>query len=112
MTAIISSRPRRLRSDLSVAVVTVAALAAFVMPAARSDDSHPAEPSGYRLDNYRAPTPQTLRGARVVGTREAQAIWTRGNAAFVDVLPRAPKPRDLPPGTIWRDQPRLDIPGS
>ncbi|TIT54722.1 MAG: PQQ-dependent catabolism-associated CXXCW motif protein, partial [Mesorhizobium sp.] len=25
-----------------------------------------AEPGGYRMDEYRAPVPQTLRGARVV----------------------------------------------
>jgi PQQ-dependent catabolism-associated CXXCW motif protein len=27
-------------------------------------------------------------------------------------LPHAPRPANLPPGTIWRDKPRLDIPGS
>ncbi|HET7848054.1 MAG TPA: PQQ-dependent catabolism-associated CXXCW motif protein [Pseudolabrys sp.] len=99
-----------MRTSLRTAAVAV--IAVFVTAHVRGDEFHPAEPSGYRLDNYRAPTPQTLRGARVVDTREARAIWKRGNAAFIDVLPRAPRPRDLPPGTIWRDQPRLDIPGS
>jgi len=28
------------------------------------------------------------------------------------VLPRPPKPQNLPAGTIWRDKPRLNIPGS
>ena len=28
------------------------------------------------------------------------------------MLPRAPRPANLPVGTIWRDRPRLDIPGS
>jgi PQQ-dependent catabolism-associated CXXCW motif protein len=28
------------------------------------------------------------------------------------VLPRAPRPRDLPAGTLWRDKPRANIPGS
>lgn len=78
---------------------------------ARSAEAPP-EPPGYRLDHYRAPTPATLHGARVVTTAQAQAIWKRGDAAFVDVLPRPPRPRNLPPGTLWRDQPHRDIPGS
>ena len=28
------------------------------------------------------------------------------------MLPHAPRPANLPPGTIWRDKARLDIPGS
>ena len=27
-------------------------------------------------------------------------------------MPRAPKPQNLPEGTVWRDKPRLNIPGS
>jgi PQQ-dependent catabolism-associated CXXCW motif protein len=70
------------------------------------------EPDGYRSDNYRAPVPATLRGARVVATPEAEAIWRAKSAVFIDVMPRAPKPPNLPAGTIWRDIPRSDIPGS
>ncbi len=72
----------------------------------------PAEPNGYRTENYRAPTPRSLSGARIVTTQQAEAIWKAGNAAFVDVLPRPPKPANLPAGTIWREAPRPDIPGS
>jgi PQQ-dependent catabolism-associated CXXCW motif protein len=32
--------------------------------------------------------------------------------ATVDVLPHAPRPANLPPGTIWREKPRQNIPGS
>ena len=71
-----------------------------------------AEPDGYRLEDYRAPTPATLRGARVVTTDQAEQIWRSHAAAFVDVLPRPPRPRDLPEGTLWRDKPRANIPGS
>ena len=70
------------------------------------------EPNGYRTDNYRAPVPPTLAGVRVLTTEQAEAIWRSGSAAFVDVLPRPPKPANLPEGTIWRDIPRLNIPGS
>jgi len=71
-----------------------------------------AEPEGYRLDDYRSPTPATLRGARVIATDEAEAIWKAGGAVFVDVMPHAPRPPNLPAGTIWREKPRQNIPGS
>jgi len=70
------------------------------------------EPQGYRTDNYRSPVPATLAGARVLTTKEAEAIWRSRSAVFIDVLPRPPKPANLPAGTIWRDRPRLNIPGS
>ena len=69
------------------------------------------EPSGYRLEAFRAPTPATLQGARVISTEEARALWEGGGAGFVDVLPQPPKP-DLPEGTFWRPPPRENIPGS
>ena len=75
-------------------------------------EENPPEPDGYRTDNYRAPVPATLAGVRVLTTKQAEAIWRSGSAAFVDVLPRPPKPGNLPEGTIWRDRPRLNIPGS
>jgi PQQ-dependent catabolism-associated CXXCW motif protein len=79
---------------------------------AQTGAAPPPEPDGYRLDDYRAPTPLTLRGAKVIATAEAQALWSARSAAFVDVLPRTPRPRGLPAGTYWRDKPRADIPGS
>lgn len=70
------------------------------------------EPDGYRTDNYRAAVPATLAGARVLTTEEAAAIWRDRSGVFVDVLPRPPKPANLPADTVWRDTPRRDIPGS
>jgi hypothetical protein len=40
------------------------------------------EPEGYRTEDYRAPTPTTLKGARVVTTAEAEQIWKAGGAIF------------------------------
>ncbi len=74
--------------------------------------SGPAEPPGYRMADYRAPTPSTLAGARVITTAQARALWKSGKAAFVDVLAHAPRPVNLPPGTLWLEKPRMDIPGS
>jgi PQQ-dependent catabolism-associated CXXCW motif protein len=90
------------------AAVVIAALAG----GAGAQEKEPFEPEGYRTDNYRAPVPATLQGARVLTTDEAEAIWRDKRGAFIDVLPRPPKPRNLPEGTIWRDQPRFNIPGS
>jgi PQQ-dependent catabolism-associated CXXCW motif protein len=70
------------------------------------------EPGGYRTDNYRAPVPATLKGARVLDTAEAEVLWRAGAAAFIDVLPHPPKPPNLPPGTVWREAPRSNISSS
>src|ERR1700675_3366610 len=88
----------------------IAATLALALPAHAQEN--PPEPEGYRTDNYRSPVPATLAGARVLATEEAEAIWRAGKAAFIDVLPRPPKPANLPEGTIWRDKPRSNIPGS
>jgi len=89
----------------------VVSLLALICTAARAADAPP-EPEGYRTENFRAPVPATLKGARVLTTDEAEAIWRAGKAAFIDVLPHPPKPQNLPPGTIWRETPRRNIPGS
>jgi PQQ-dependent catabolism-associated CXXCW motif protein len=72
----------------------------------------PLEPQGYRMDDYRAATPATLHGAEVLTTESAHALWVKRDAAFIDVLPRPPRPSGLPASTIWHPKPRSDIPGS
>jgi PQQ-dependent catabolism-associated CXXCW motif protein len=79
---------------------------------ASAADAPVPEPSDYRLDDYRAPVPATLRGATVLSTDDAQAHWEKGDAAFIDVLPQPPRPVGLPASTIWRPKPREDVPGS
>src|SRR5882724_129340 len=87
-------------------------LAAFALTAQAFAQEWVPEPDSYRTENYRAPVPATLAGARVLSTGEAEAIWRAKTGVFIDVLPRAPKPRNLPEGTVWRDKPRFNIPGS
>ena len=87
-------------------------LLVILATAAEAGAAEVPEPDGYGLENYRAPTPATLRGVKVVATAEAEAIWRDHSAYFIDVLPRAPRPKNLPEGTLWRDKPRSDIPGS
>ena len=38
------------------------------------------------------PVPDTLEGARIVGTKEAEALWREKKAVFFDVMPNTPKP--------------------
>lgn len=106
----------RIAAVLAVAILgaSVPAIAAalFGSAAAAAAEAAPVEPDGYRMDDFRTPTPETLKGARVVDTDPAYDLWAGRDALFVDVLPRAPKPANLPPGTIWRDKPRANIPGS
>ncbi|MEO0624645.1 MAG: PQQ-dependent catabolism-associated CXXCW motif protein [Pseudomonadota bacterium] len=92
-----------MRLAWAVGVVVLAALPAL---------AGEAEPEGYRMDHYRAPVPETLAGAEVVDDAGAHALWQGGETAFIDVLPRPPKPTNLPEGTIWREKPRRSIPGA
>lgn len=77
----------------------------------QADEAAP-EPFSYRMEEYRAPVPATLKGAKVVTTQEAAAMLEEKRALFFDVMPHAPKPAKLPAGTIWRDKVRKNIPGS
>ncbi len=88
------------------------ALACLVLAGAAARGGDVPDPEGYRTAEYRAPTPSTLRGGRVVTTDEARQLWDRKDAIFVDVMPHAPRPANLPAGTIWRERPRQSIPGS
>lgn len=88
-----------------------AAILALLLPAAALAQAV-AEPEDYETEHYRGPVPASLAGATVVDTRAAFALWKTGRVVFVDVLPRAPKPDNLPEGTIWREQPRESIPGA
>lgn len=85
--------------------------ALFAALPARADQK-PAEPAGYRLSDYRAPTPATLQGARVLSTDQAYDLWRGRTAVFIDALPAVPRPQGFAPDAVWRDKPRHDIPGS
>jgi PQQ-dependent catabolism-associated CXXCW motif protein len=91
---------------------TLAAALLAVWAGSAAADATPPEPADYRMDDYRSPTPATLQGARVIDTKAAEAMWRGKSAVFLDTMPRVEKPSGLPPGTIWRDKPRDNIPGS
>jgi PQQ-dependent catabolism-associated CXXCW motif protein len=94
---------------VSRAALIAAALALF---AAGPAGAGAVEPADFRMDHFRAPVPETLAGAQVVDDETAHGLWEAGEVAFIDVLPRPPKPDNLPAGTVWRDKLRLSIPGA
>ena len=69
-------------------------------------------PEGYRTEDYRAPTPARVPGARTLDTAAAEALWRQGGAVWIDVLPAPRRPAGLPATTTWRPSPRRGIPGS
>jgi PQQ-dependent catabolism-associated CXXCW motif protein len=85
------------------------ALAMVTLAIADARAAEVLEPDSYRLEDYRAPTPATLQGAAAIGTQEAEKIWRSHDASFIDVMPRPPRPRNLPEGMLWRDKPRANI---
>ena len=71
-----------------------------------------AEPEGYRMEEYRAPVPETLAGVRVLSTAgRARALGGGRGLRGRPAEPAAPR-GPCPEGTIWRPTPRDDIPGS
>jgi PQQ-dependent catabolism-associated CXXCW motif protein len=88
------------------------AVQAPVSPANIAHDLEVPEPEDYRTNDYRMPVPKTLKGARVITPDEAEKMLAEKSAVFIDVYPRAPKPPNLPAGTVWRDPPHSTIDGT
>jgi PQQ-dependent catabolism-associated CXXCW motif protein len=93
-------------------LLVVAVLLAVSGGSAWGDGGAVPEPSGYRLDNYRAPVPRTVAGGEAIDTDKAKALWTDGHTHFIDVLPAPRRPEGLAPGAVWKPLPRLHVPGS
>jgi PQQ-dependent catabolism-associated CXXCW motif protein len=85
---------------------------ALASPAAPAQAQTVPAPEGFRMGDYRAPTPAELPGAATLDTPGAASLWRQGGAAWFDVLPAARRPEGLPEGSLWRPTPRLGVPGS
>ena len=107
---------RFIRRFLTISAVAILFASPVAVPSARAEPIDPGakaatveEPADYRLDEYRKPVPATLKGAKVVSGEEAEKLWNDGQAVFIDVYPHAPKPPNLPAGTIWREPQHFSI---
>ena len=74
--------------------------------------ARPLEPQGYRMNDYRTPTPETVAGGVVLDTDAAYELWKSGSAVWIDVLPAPRRPANLPISAIWMPVPHRDIPDS
>ncbi|MEI9983141.1 MAG: PQQ-dependent catabolism-associated CXXCW motif protein [Aliidongia sp.] len=90
------------RVALALAAVALVSTAAAGVP----------EPPGYRLDDYRAPVPNTVAGGKIVHTKGLRTLVRRDGALPVDVLPAPRRPEGMRPDQPWMPVPRRDIPGS
>lgn len=93
---------------LAVALVSLSASGCTAAEAAAPTEAV-TEPDAYRTDEYRKPVPATLRGAAVLSSEAASALWSTRTAIFIDVYPHAPKPLNLPADTLWREPAHYSI---
>jgi PQQ-dependent catabolism-associated CXXCW motif protein len=102
------------RAMTALALLVAACLPSLASTGAFASESSATVPelAGYRMSDYRTPTPATLDREPALTTAEAHSLWIKKAAIFVDAKPQPPKPANLAPGTLWRDKPRFDIPGS
>lgn len=70
------------------------------------------EPDDYRVEDFRAPVPDGLSGARTVDVAGLQQILTDDNAVLIDVFPAPRKPEKLAATTIWREPKRNTLSGA
>lgn len=69
-------------------------------------------PNGYRLDDYRAPVPDTVPGAEVLRIPAMQQLVAQRDAILIDVLPAPRRPADMRPNTPWLPARHPSLPGS
>jgi PQQ-dependent catabolism-associated CXXCW motif protein len=69
------------------------------------------EPEGFRLDNYNAPVPEALTGARTVDAAALAAAMAEG-AIAIDVISAPRRPASLPQDRPWLPVPRMHVAGS
>lgn len=75
------------------------------------DSATVAEPEGYRMSDYRAPVPATLKGAGVLDTAGLETLMRERGPILIDVMPRQPKPDNRSSDLPWVEK-REHIPGS
>ncbi|MGI9449520.1 MAG: quinoprotein dehydrogenase-associated putative ABC transporter substrate-binding protein [Geminicoccaceae bacterium] len=80
-----------------------------IEPAEQKRGSRVPEPEGYRMADYRAPVPATLKGADVVTAAELEVLIASENPILIDVMPAPRKPKDT---GLWLPPKRDNIEGS
>lgn len=71
-----------------------------------------AQPSGYRMQHYRAQVPDALEGANTITATGVKRLQQTSNAVVIDVLPQQRRPAALSQNQIWIPLPHKGIPGA
>ena len=100
------------KTNFAAVAFLTASLFLLSGPPVIAGDGAPEEPPGYRMDDYRAPVPETVAGATTVSTQQLKAMIDAGGVVLVDVLPAPRKPPDMLPGVPWMPVPHRNLPGS
>ncbi len=96
-------------------VVLVAALALVAIgpaAAATTITTPPPEPTGFWTGPVNDPVPATLKGGKVIHTRDLAALLKHTKAVVVDVSNAPRRPENLPSTTTWLPVPHPGIPGA
>ena len=87
------------------------AVALGITPPVHADPAVPI-PQTYRLEDYRAPVPDTVPGADVLHIPAMQALVAQQDAILIDVLPAPRRPLGMRQGIPWLPVPHPSLPGS
>src|SRR5882724_7482640 len=80
--------------------------------AAATITTPPPEPTGFWTGPVNDPVPATLKGGKVIHTRDLAALLKHTNAVVVDVSNAPRRPENLPSTTTWLPVPHPGIPGA
>ncbi|MGF1768185.1 hypothetical protein L4D06_12525 [Enterovibrio makurazakiensis] len=80
---------------------------------ANTEPQSMSEPDSYRMENFRAPVPNTLQGANVINSPQAlKQFIAHHDPRLIDVYPAPNKPDNLPDTTLWIEPIRETLPNA
>ena len=97
----------------AAAMITLSSLCLASSAQLRADDQALLfDPTGYRIDQFRAPVPATVQGARTIDTEGLRRLLMAepGATVLIDVLPAPPRPPRLASSTLWLPAPHHSLP--
>jgi len=94
-----------------VRLAAVLLAAGLGLTPAHADPNVPV-PETYRLDDYRAPVPDTVPGADVLHIPAMQERVAQRDAVLIDVLPAPRRPPGMRAGAPWLPARHPSLPGS
>jgi PQQ-dependent catabolism-associated CXXCW motif protein len=87
-------------------------LAALALGACAQALAAPPEPEGFWTGPVNDPVPATVRGGKVIHTRELAALLEKKDLVIIDVSNAPRRPDSLPAATPWLPLPHRAIPGA